>query len=134
MRSLFEHLSGQAMVLLAALAAAALCMLRAFTSASVTASGTGQTSEALGASGPRPEGHVAAFATTGATVSVKTNLKYITGWSFGHAGSPGVDEILSIDETITNFGQIAVVNGAVSVKRAATTTSGLIVSLTLWGY
>jgi hypothetical protein len=82
-----------------------------------------------------PEVHFVPFVTTGATVEVATQLKVITGFGFGHVGSPTVDEVLSIDETVSDFGQIVVPDGGfITVKRAATTTSGLVVSLILFGY
>lgn len=79
------------------------------------------------------EVHVAAFLTTAATLSLRTNLKTIRGWSITAAGSPTVDEVFSLNETMQDYGAVAVSAGVVSIKRAATTTSGLIVSVILWG-
>ncbi len=106
-----------------------------FTSASVTPTGTGQTL----AEGPemrKPEGHLFAFATSDTTVEILTRLKRIQSYAFGYAGSPAATEApLSIDETVSDFGEIIVPDGgAITVKRPAGTTSGLKCSLVLFGY
>jgi hypothetical protein len=94
---------------------------------------TTQTNEMKSIAGGECERHLVAFNANDATVEVVTNLKAIDGFAFGHCGTPGATELLSIDETVQDYGQIAVSGGSVTVRRAATTTSGLIVSLILFG-
>ncbi|HVT79582.1 MAG TPA: hypothetical protein VHM90_02905 [Phycisphaerae bacterium] len=104
----------------------ACLMLGAFTTQTLVERGAGEAGH---------EVHMVAFVTTGATVEVATKFKVITGFAFGHQGSPGTTEILSLDETCTDYGQINVpAGGFVTVRRAATTTSGLVFSLILFGY
>lgn len=82
-----------------------------------------------------PECHTFAFVTTGATIEIATQLKVITGWSFGLQGTPATGEILSLDETLSDFGQVLVPSdGNVTIRRAATTTSALKGCVNLWGY
>jgi hypothetical protein len=75
-----------------------------------------------------------AFATTGTTVELPCNLSRIVSYSLTPVGTPATGEVLSINETVSDSGQITVAAGAVTVTRAAGTTSGLIVSYRIVGY
>ena len=81
------------------------------------------------------EPHIVAFDAAEDDVEVATNLRVIKGFAFGHIGTPGATELLSINETVSDDGVINVdADGNITVHRAAHTTSGLKVSLVLWGY
>jgi hypothetical protein len=65
----------------------------------------------------------AAFAASDATVEVPVPFKKLESFVVTLVGSPGATELPSVDETFVNG--VATVDGSVTVKRAATTTSGL---------
>lgn len=65
----------------------------------------------------------AAFTTTGTSVEVPVPFKRLKSFVPVPVGAPNANEPLSVSETFTNG--VAVVNGSVTVIRAAGTTSGL---------
>jgi hypothetical protein len=65
----------------------------------------------------------AAFTTSATTVEVPVPFKRLLAFVPVPVGAPNANEPLSVSETFT--GEEAVVNGAVTVIRAAGTTSGL---------
>jgi hypothetical protein len=75
-----------------------------------------------------------AFSGTDTTVSLPCRLSKITGFSLVPVGTPGADEVLSINATISDGGEIAPTSGALTVTRAAGTTSALKVAYRLIGY
>jgi hypothetical protein len=74
------------------------------------------------------------FTTTGTTVEVAVPFGRITSFTLTPVGTPTVDEVLSVDETVANDVMARPTGGTVTVTRAAGTTSNLKFAFSFEGY